>query len=861
METLPQRLGHYDILRPLGSGGMGEVYVAHDPILGRKVAIKILPQRLATDTDALARFTQEAKSASALSHPNIVTIYEIGTDHGTPYIVMEYIDGRDVRSVITEGPQSNRVTIDLAAQIADGLAAAHEHSIIHRDLKPENVMITKDGFVKILDFGLAKLISGEDELANTLQYNVPATTPGTILGTIGYMSPEQATGRKLDFRSDQFALGSILYELATGRPAFERDNAIDVMSAILHDDPPPIRDFNARVPAPLTWVITRLLQKEPAGRYASTRDAAQELKALRDRVNAEGSALDLPKPPALTSRQRRNVGIATAAGIAIALFTGAIVMTRTHATQFTAARAAEQPKKYVAVLPFRDLSGDANGQLVGDGFAETVSTRLASLPSVQLIRPKPQDLGVTDDVQKVGRDLGVTTIVRGSMQRAGDRVRISYAIVDAQSRAQLAADTVDGAANDLFDVQDKLVTRIASFLDPKAAPQRFATLDANISQQRYLEALGHLRRYDNEESLNAAISTLESLGTSSATVQAALGRAYLAKFIIRRDPQLITKASEFTDRAAAADPLNPDVHVTLGQVALQTGHPEKAVVEFNRALEQQPSNIDAVLGLARASDAQKQDAKAELAYKKAIDLQPKYWSPYNALGIFYLKHNNVAASVALFQRVVQLSPDNLRGYNNLGAAYQILGRYDDAIGMFSRTIDAKPTAQAYSNLGTCYYFLGRYKDAALMFEKAVELAPAHYLYWANLGDAYRWTVAEKDRAQVAYAKAIELGRAELVRDPADGAIRARVAECLAKRGDLKSAGREISEAFVRDGNNEIVLYHAAMIAAIGGENERAGALLTQSIQKGHSRTEIELEPEFAAARKSASFQHLSSPAV
>jgi tetratricopeptide (TPR) repeat protein len=838
---------------------MGEVYVAHDPLLGRNVAIKILPERLAGDRDSLARFTQEARSASALSHPNIVTIYEIGTDHGKPFIAMEYIDGRDLRMLINDGPQPNRVTVDIAAQIADGLAVAHEHSIVHRDLKPENVMVTKDGFVKILDFGLAKLLAeGGDELSKTVEYRVPSTMPGTILGTVGYMSPEQATGRRIDFRSDQFALGAILYELATGHAAFERENAIDVMSAILHDDPPPVRDYNARVPAPLTWVIDRLLQKEPSGRYATTRECANELKALRDRIHAEGSSLDLPKPPALTSKQRRMIGIGAGTVIALLLFLAVVVMNRRQivASQGTAAAAPQQAKSYVAVLPFRDLSGDANGQLVGDGFAETVSTRLARLPSVQLIRPKPQDLGDNDDVQKIGRDLGVTMIVRGSMQRAGDRIRISYAILDAQNRAQLAADTVDGAASELFDVQDKLVTKIASFLDPKAAPQRFPALDPNVSQQRYLEALGHLRRYDDEKSLDAAITTLEDLGTTSATVQAALGQAYLDKFIINRDAQYITKASEFSDRAAAADPLNPDVHVILGQVRYQNGHYDDAIAEFNRALQQQPNNADAVLGLARAFDKKKDAPKAEASYKRAIELQPKYWAMYNAMGAFYLLHGNAPASVPFFQKVIQLAPDNTRGYGNLGAAYQKLGRYDDAIGFFQRALDQKPDAQNYSNLGTCYYFLGRYKDAARMFEKAVGIADSHYKYWANLGDAYRATVDEKDRATAAYAKSIGLARAELEHNPNDAGIRSRLAECLAKNGDAKSADKEIAEALHRDPENTDVLYHAAKIAAVRGDAEGTAQLLVHAIQRGYPKMEIDLEPEFSAARRTATFQHL-----
>src|SRR5690349_14765309 len=214
MGSIRETLGPYEILRPIGAGGMGEVFVARDPKLGRKVAIKLLPARMATDRDTLTRFTQEARSASALNHPNIVTIHEVGASEGTPFIVMEYIEGQDLRTLINGGPLPVSKVLDIGAQIADGLAAAHERGIVHRDLKPENIMLTRDGFVKILDFGLAKIVAPTSEDSeNTLQLEMPGTNPGTILGTVGYMSPEQATGRRLDFRSDQFAFGAILYEL------------------------------------------------------------------------------------------------------------------------------------------------------------------------------------------------------------------------------------------------------------------------------------------------------------------------------------------------------------------------------------------------------------------------------------------------------------------------------------------------------------------------------------------------------------------------------------------------------------------------------------------------------------------------
>src|SRR5436305_2850421 len=299
MTVMREKLGQYQILAPLGAGGMGEVYVARDPSLGRKVAIKLLPVRLSGDKETLARFTREARSASALNHPNIVTIHEVGMDQGSgsPYIVMEYIDGRDLRSLLSNGPLPNRKTLDIAAQIADGLAAAHEQGIVHRDLKPENVMVTKDGYVKVLDFGLAKIIrtAGEDE--ETAQLDIPGTYPGTILGTVGYMSPEQATGKPLDFRSDQFAFGAILYELSTGKPAFEADNAIDTLSAILHEEPPPITKFNGHAPQPFCWIVDRLLSKDVKERYSSTHDLARELHHIRDRFATTTLSEEIPRRP------------------------------------------------------------------------------------------------------------------------------------------------------------------------------------------------------------------------------------------------------------------------------------------------------------------------------------------------------------------------------------------------------------------------------------------------------------------------------------------------------------------------------------------------------------------------------------
>ena len=280
------RLGPYEILSPLGAGGMGEVYRARDTRLSREVAVKVLPAELSSDTERLKRFEKEARSASSLNHPNIVTIYDIGSEGGVSYIAMERVEGATLRELLVGGPLPVKKLFQIGPQIAEGLARAHEAGIVHRDVKPENVMVTKDGLVKILDFGLAKLTSrmsgsGEGSQLPTMT----GTTPGVVVGTVGYMSPEQASGVALDFRSDQFALGSILYEMATGRRAFQKKTAIDTLAAILNEEPEAIGVMNPQVPAPLRWIVERCLEKEPEGRYVSTRDLARELATVRDHVS------------------------------------------------------------------------------------------------------------------------------------------------------------------------------------------------------------------------------------------------------------------------------------------------------------------------------------------------------------------------------------------------------------------------------------------------------------------------------------------------------------------------------------------------------------------------------------------------
>jgi eukaryotic-like serine/threonine-protein kinase len=308
------RLGPYEITGPCAAGGMGEVYRARDTKLGRDLAIKVLPRDLADDAGRRARFEQEARAASALNHPHIVTVHGIGTEDGLLYVAMELVDGPTLRELLASGPLPTRKLLGIAAQVGDGLAKAHAAGIVHRDLKPDNVMVSRDGYAKILDFGLAKLappMPGSDEASESPTRSAHETHPGTVLGTVGYMSPEQASGKPVDFRSDQFSLGAILYEMATGQRAFKRETGAETLTAIIRDEPEPIGQKNPAAPAPLRWVIERCLAKDPEDRYASTRDLARDLQGLRDHL----SETTLPVSPA----RSRPVPLAVAAGLLVAV--------------------------------------------------------------------------------------------------------------------------------------------------------------------------------------------------------------------------------------------------------------------------------------------------------------------------------------------------------------------------------------------------------------------------------------------------------------------------------------------------------------------------------------------------------------
>ena len=419
--TAGTRLGPYEVISPLGAGGMGEVYRARDTRLGRDVAIKVLPAGVASDPERLKRFEREARSASSLSHPSIVTIYDFGSADSVSYIAMELVKGESLRTAMTEGALPVRRLLQIGAQVADGLAKAHAAGIVHRDLKPENVMVTEDGHVKILDFGLAKLTQPESDGSG--RTHVPtvsgATEEGVILGTVGYMSPEQATGRPIDYRSDQFSFGSILYEMATGRRAFVGGSAPQTLTAIIQDEPEPIAALNVRVPAPVRWIVGRCLAKEPRNRYASTEDLARELATIRDHLAEATSAVGVAAAPPAPKRWRSWIPAVILVGVLLALgatawrlleadyfwknpLTGARFtrLTDWEGSELDAAISADG--KFVAFLADRDGRFDAFvGQVGGGEFLNLTKGQFPALANYFV-----RSVGFSDDGAHVWLRIG-----------------------------------------------------------------------------------------------------------------------------------------------------------------------------------------------------------------------------------------------------------------------------------------------------------------------------------------------------------------------------------------------------------------------------------------------------------------------
>ena len=842
------RIAQYEILRPLGAGGMGEVYCARDEKLGREIALKILPSELALNPESLRRFEQEARAASALNHPNIVTIYDIGQSEAFVWIAMELVDGEDLRTILKREPMALKSTLRIATKIADALGSAHDRGIVHRDLKPDNIMITPEGFVKLLDFGLAKQIRALSADDTTM----PHTLPGTIFGTVAYMSPEQATGREMDWRSDQFSFGVLLYEMLAGTRPFERESRTETLAAILRDEPAPLSTLNEAVGRDPERIVHRCLAKRPNERYASTRDLARDLREIRDSFtnsSVERRAMSGP----VATRSARNPAMAMAAGLVL-LVLGAggafLWKRRDNARAITS----------LAVAPFRDLDGTVEGKVFADGISEMVATRLAEVRDLRVATPfDGAPIRERDDVAAIARRTGAHAVVRGTVQRGGGDVRVTVSLIDAKDGQTLAATTSTRPATDLFALQDAVADDVLRALG-RTAPARSdsrAVVLGPEDQRRFTEAVGLLQRVRDEHSVDRAISLLEATmrnARESAPVNSLLARGLLYKSTLARRPALIEQALVYAVRGVALDGNDPETHITLGLLQNASGRSTEAAASFERALALRPNEPSALAGLAQSYDRQGRAADAEQTYRRALSVRPDDAGTLTRLGVFFQRQGRSQDALPLFGKATELQPDLAQAHANLGAALMTLGRSEEAQKALRKSLAIHPTAAGYSNLGTLQFSLGRYEEARQSFEQATLLAPSDFVVWANLGDACRWAPGRKGSAGDAYRRAIAAGRDALDVNPRDAYARSVVALCLARSGDPEAGQQEIRRALDLDPTNASVLYKAALVSLHRGHPDAAVSWVERAVANGYPVADLERDPELESLRALPSFQ-------
>ena len=866
MAILPgRRLGPYEIVSAIGAGGMGEVYKARDTRLDRIVAIKVLSAHLADRADLRERFEREAKTIASLTHPHICTLYDVGHQDGTDFLVMEYLEGETLAQRLSKGPLPLEEVVQYAVEIADALDKAHRKGVTHRDLKPGNIMLTSAGS-KLLDFGLAKLRleACQPGLLSDLSTKINTISdPGTILGTLPYMAPEQLEGRGVDARTDIFAFGAVVHEMVTGKETFGGQSRASVIAAILTQVPSPLGESNPRAPVELERIVAKMLEKNPNDRYATPCDLLVDLRALQSLKRA---------PSTLRSVRHRRLKLqllATIVGIAI-IPMAVLAFLPPQSRQRLGNMFGINPvprEKLVAVLPFAVVSSDANARPFSDGLTDTLTAKLTQLtvdPTLQVV-PAPEirarGASTIDDARK---EFGVTLVVEGNLQRSGDRIRINIVTVDARTHRQLRAESLTFATSDPFAVQDQVVNAAIEMLKLDVQPGEREALETHGTEVAsaydfYLQGLGYLQNYDKMENIESAIKLFDTaiqLDPRYALAYAGRGDAYWKMYQSSPDLRWIENSRRDCERSLTLNKELPSAHVCLGNIYGGTGHYEDAVAQFESAVAAEPTNDDAYRSLADTYGRLGKLADAESTYRRAIELRPRYWAGYSWLGAFYFSQARYAEAASMFSQVIALAPEGIRGYSNLGAAYNAQGHYADAIGMLQRSIAIRPTADAYSNLGNAYFYLRRYDEAAGAYGESVKLSRNEFSLWWNLGDGLYWAPGKRAQAADAYRQAITLANEALRVNSRDAYALGALAYCHAMLGDRTLALRYLQEGLkVAPGDSEM-RFKAGLVYNQFGDTKQTLRWLKDALDAGLSAAIVRDTPNFDSLRSDPGFQKL-----
>jgi serine/threonine-protein kinase len=801
----------YDLQEQLGSGGMGAVYRATDRRIGRIVAIKLIRADLLQSPNVRIRFTQEARAVGALNHPGIATLYDVSLDGDTPYIVMEYLPGKSLRHRIGGSPMSLSEILRLGIQIASGLEHAHLHGVIHRDLKPANILFSGDGNPKIIDFGLAQTPD-----------STGVTQTGVMVGTAAYMSPEQACGTPLDARSDMFSFGVILYEMAVGRNPFTCDNIPATMHRIAYEELPPLDVVRPELPAALTRLIGRLIQKRPDDRPRNLGGVIAELRSLMSSSDSALTAGDTAPMTQLLPPPRANRRFAAALVVLILLISMA-AGTWWFLDRGNHARLPDT--RQLVVLPFESLSHDPLDQAYCDGLVELLTSSLSQMerfhktlwviPSADVRR---YQLHSVSDARKT---FPVNLAVTGSLQNYGGQVLVIVNLSDALTTRQIASRIIPVTAAERGQFMPRLTSALLEMLDLAGQSAavgnalRSDKSDSTSAWSSYLQGRGFLQHSELPDNVVRAIEVLEKSVAADpkfAMSRATLADAYLRRYTVTRDRVWLAKADQMAHQSLDLDGSPAFIHLVLGRLARATGQPGQAISEITQAVSIDPLNVSAYTNLALAYGDAERPTDAERAYQKAVQIRPGYWPAYSNLGVFYELRGQYDKALEQLMLVVKLAPEYPEGHNTLGSLFYDMERFDDAMTEFDKALSLRPTALTYSNRGDIYRLRGDYEDAKKDYERGLNVDRSIPLIWGNLADAEEQIPSFAAQAPEAYGQAITLSREQLAVNPRDADLRAGMAYFLAKSSNCPEARENIAEARKLAPDRIAVLFRSAKVA-------------------------------------------------
>jgi len=838
--------GRYRIERLLGVGGMGAVYKAHDEELDIPIALKVIRTEILSSTGMGAefeqRFKQELLLARQVTHQNVVRIHDLGDYRGIKYITMPFIAGQDLHAVLAQRKLSFDEVLSLGIQIAAGLAAAHEVGIVHRDLKPQNILVDGAGHAYISDFGLAKSYEATA---------IALTRAGDFIGTPRYMAPESVEGKPADHRSDLYALGLMLYEMASGTEPFTGASAIEVLLQRARITPKPLRAVAPDVPAYFSDIVMRALEKDPAARYQTARAMLADLEAAHAPVPAQRpTSLSISVTLPATRRGRIVAAIVAATLVTPIFFVPAVRRMISRDRVDVQALPSHTEKKLVAVLPFK-FGGSADFEHVAASFSEALSAKLFGLDQVTVTPTSAIDrVDLKQPLDKVARELGSNLIVTGSVQGSAARIGVTIKVEDPVAPAVVWTREFTGTSADLLTLQDQIFSGLVQALEITPSNEQRVKTTARPTNNMaaydlYLKGRNAMRGQQDKRNVQQAIDFYNgALQTDSqfALAFAGLAEASLQMYRETRERLWADKAVFAAQQGQRLNPSLLEVRIAAGAAYLATGRTQESIVELRKALDLAPNSDDVYRRLANAYGRLGNNEEALQMHLKAIEKNPYYWLNYNALGGTYFRTGEYEKAAEQFRKVIKIEPENVNGFNDLGAALLQTGSYREAADAFQKALTLVPTADTWSNLGIAYAWQGNFKEALPAYQKAVDLSPSSDAWLSNLADGYRW-LGDRAKANETYDRAIALAYQALTVDPNDKTTRCNLGTYYAKKGDAVQGQKFIQEAVAADPASPGFIYNSAIAYALAGQKEPAIEALRTAFKNGYPTAFAKNDPD------------------